>query len=358
MSVRQLGKPELEAAILGGLLLSSGGSGMASSGRHRALGEEALALGKVRLTPLDAFSGDESLVVATAVGAPGTSGARTRPADSLAAARAVEAACGRRLAGAMVAHVPGLYAWTIAAGLGIALADAGTNGRAHPTERMGAMGLASKPDALLWQAAHAAGADGEPPLSVLAHGHPTKTSHVLRAAAVQNGGLINAARGPFMAEFVREYGAPGAISFALDLGYAMLAARGEARIAAAAAFLGGNVLIEGEVAETSVRYVGGFDTGVVTVQSGARRVALGVYNEFMTADEAGARVSTFPDFLGSLDPASGDPIAISALKPGARVALVAAPRTRIPLGAGVFDRTVYAEVEAAMGCTLSDYVFS
>jgi DUF917 family protein len=358
MSVRRLGKAELEAAILGGLLLSSGGSGMTSSARHRALGEEALALGEVRLAPLDTFGAEDYLVVATAVGAPGTSGARTRPGDSLAAARAIEAACGRRLAGAMVAHVPGLYAWTIAAGLGIALADAGTNGRAHPTERMGGMGLASKPDAVLWQAAYAAGADGDPPLSVLAHGHPTKTSHVLRAASVQNGGLINAARGPFTAAFVRGHGAPGAISFALDLGAAALAVRGEARVAAAAEFLGGLVLIEGEVDENTVRYGGGFDTGVVTVKSGARRVALGVYNEFMTADEAGERVCTFPDFLGSLDPASGNPVAISALNPGARVAVVMAPRTRIPLGAGVFDRTVYAEVEAAMGCALSPYVFT
>jgi hypothetical protein len=81
MSVRRLGKAELEAAILGGLLLSSGGSGMTSSARHRALGEEALALGEVRLAPLDTFGAEDYFVVATAVGAPGTSGARTRPGD-------------------------------------------------------------------------------------------------------------------------------------------------------------------------------------------------------------------------------------------------------------------------------------
>ena len=94
------------------------------------------------------------------------------------------------------------------------------------------------------------------------------------------------------------------------------------------------MLIEGEVAENTVRYGGGFDTGVVTVKSGARRVALGVYNEFMTADEAGARVSTFPDFLGSLDPASGDPVAISALNAGARVAMVIGPAHAHPARRG------------------------
>lgn len=357
MSERILGQKDLDAAVMGGLLLSSGGSGMSSAARHRKLGDEALALGKVRLVSMDSFADGDQLVVATAVGAPGTSGARTRPTDSVAAARAIEAACGRKFAGAMVAHVPGLYAWTIAAGLGIALADAGTNGRAHPTERMGGMGLAAKPDAMLWQAAHSAGGEGEPPLSVLAHGHPNRTSHVLRAASVQNGGLINAARGPFSAAFVREHGAPGAIGFALELGAAMLAATGSARIAAAARQLGGDVLIEGEVLANSVSYAGGFDTGTVTVASGARRVDIGVYNEFMTADESGKRICTFPDFLGSLDAASGDPVAIAALKPGARIAVLQSPRSRIPLGAGVFDRSVYAEVEAAMGLSLSPYVF-
>jgi DUF917 family protein len=107
-----------------------------------------------------------------------------------------------------------------------------------------------------------------------------------------------------------------------------------------------------------VNYAGGFDTGTVTVASGARRVQLGVYNEFMTADESGKRICTFPDFLGSLDARTGDPVSIAALKPGARVAVVQSPRNRIPLGAGVFDRAVYAEVEAAMGCELTPYVFT
>jgi hypothetical protein len=34
-------------------------------------------------------------------------------------------------------HVPGMYAWLVAAELGIALADAACNGRGHPTVKMG-----------------------------------------------------------------------------------------------------------------------------------------------------------------------------------------------------------------------------
>jgi DUF917 family protein len=351
--MKVLGKHDLDAAILGGLLLSAGGSGVAASPRHRALGEEALRIGKVVLKPLEDFQEDEWLAVATAVGAPGANKARTRPQDSVDAARALQDACGKNLAGVMVAHVPGLYAWTMAAGLGIPLADAGTNGRAHPTEPMGGMGLISDPAARIWQVGVAGSA--EPPLRVLAHGHPEKTSHVLRAASAQNGGLINAARGPFSVGFVRAKGAPGAITFALKLGEAMRAAKGPDRAAAAAKQLGGEVLIDGEVSANSVTYAAGFEVGTLTVSSGSRSIEFGVYNEFMTAVESGRRILSFPDFLGSLDPATGDPVAVSVLKMGTRVAMVSAPRNKIPLGAGVFDPAVYPQAEAAMNMALAKY---
>jgi uncharacterized protein len=180
-----------------------------------------------------------------------------------------------------------------------------------------------------------------------------RTSNVMRAAAVQNGGLINAVRGPFAAGFVRRNGAPGSISFALGLGEAMLSAREAARVGAAVRFLKGSILVEGEVAENTVRYEGGFDVGTIRIGE----FVLGVYNEFMTAEAGGERLASFPDFLGSLDPDSGAPVAISALRPGTRIAIVTTQMRHIPLGAGVFDPAVYPEVEAAMGVGLASYAF-
>jgi DUF917 family protein len=341
--VRDLDEAALGAAILGGLLLSAGGSGMASSARHRKLGEEALRTGRVRLQSLSALADEDALLVSTAVGAPGAGGARTEPRDAVDAALALINASTCKAKGVIPGHVPGMYAWTIAAALGIPLVDAATNGRAHPTQKMGGMGLASQPDALLWQAASAAG------LQALVHGNLIKTSNVMRAAAVQNGGLINAVRGPFAAGLVAKRGAPGAITFCLALGEAM-ARRG---LAGAVEFLKGSLLVEGEVAQNTVAYRDGFDIGSVRVGD----VTLGVYNEFMTAERRGERLATFPDFLGSVDPASGEPLAISELKPGRRVAIVFAARENIPLGAGVFDASVYPEVESAMGAELARYVF-
>jgi len=343
--LRKLDPAALEAAVLGGLVLSAGGSGLASSERPRKLGDAALEAGSVYLQPMERFADDDVLLVATAVGAPGHSAARTEPRDALDAARALMEASGCEPKGVIPGHVPGLYAWIIAAALEIPLADAATNGRAHPTVKMGGMGLASRPDAILWQAGCARG------LRVVVQGDLMKTSNVMRAAAVQNGGLINAVRGPFAAGFVRRNGAPRSISFALELGEAMLAAQGSARVAAAARFLNGQVLAHGEVNENTVSYSGGFDVGTIRIGE----VVLGVYNEFMTADAHGKRLASFPDFLGSLDPDSGAPIAISALKPGTRVAIVATSMRNIPLGAGVFDPAVYPEVEAAMGVELASH---
>lgn len=348
MKRRTLSAADLDCAILGGLLLSAGGSGMASSARHRKLGEDALERGRVGLVALDEFEPDDELLVSTAVGAPGAGSARTSPQDAVDAANELVRASGCNPRGVIPGHVPGMYAWTIAAALNIPLADAATNGRAHPTQKMGGMGLASQPERALWQAGSAAG------LSAVVHGDLVRSSNVMRAAAVQNGGLINAVRGPFQAGFVRRHGAPGSIDFCLRLGEVMLAARASARVAAAADFLKGSVLVEGEVAENSVVYRDGFDIGVV----GVGELTLGVYNEFMTAERRGERLATFPDFMGSLDPASGDPLAISELKPGRRVAIIFSSRKNIPLGAGVFDPAVYPEVEAAMGVQLGRYVFN
>jgi DUF917 family protein len=340
--VRTLDEAALEAAIRGGLLLSAGGSGLASSVRHRLLGEDALKRGTVRMAAISDLQPEDALLVSTAVGAPGATGARTEPKDAVDAARLLIGLSGCEARGVIPGHVPGLYAWTIAAALGIPLIDAATNGRAHPTQKMGGMGLASKPEVMLWQAGSATD------LRAVVHGNLIKTSNAMRAVAVQNGGLINAVRGPFDARFVAKHGAPGAITFALRLGQAMK--RG---LAGAVECLQGTVLVEGEVTENAVRYREGFDVGILRVGN----VTLGVYNEFMTAERAGERLATFPDFLGSVDPATGDPLAISELKPGRRVAIVCAPGASIPLGAGVFDRAVYPEVEAAMGVEIARYVF-
>jgi DUF917 family protein len=353
---RKLDANDLEPALIGGLFLSAGGSGQSGSDRHLVQGRIALEYGGVDLVSLGELDPDGIFITATAVGAPGFARASVTPRDSVEAARRLLAMLGKPPVGVICGHVPGFNAWLVAAALGLPYVDAASNGRGHPTVKMGGMGLASRPDVSIIQV----GCGGEQAdgsrLTVVAEGNIVRTSTVMRQAAVANGGLIYAARGPLTAAFIKENGAAGAITFQLALGTAMLKAAGPDRIEATVAFLGGELLMTGEVTANSVSYAGGFDVGRMSVRGDKGEVALGIYNEYMTADLNGRRVATFPDMIGTLDPQTGVPVAISELVPGTRAAVVIAHRSKFPIGKGALDPAVFPEVEEAMGLDLRSYL--
>jgi uncharacterized protein len=347
---------DVEAGVIGGLLLSAGGSGRNAVEKNRGLGSMALDYGSVRLVGLDELDPGALIITATAVGAPGFANWAIRPRDAIDAARKLIAHLGKPPAGVICGHVPGFNAWLVAAALGLDYVDAASNGRGHPTVKMGGMGLASRLDLSITQVACSGSRAEGNRLTVIAEGDIVRTSNVLRQAAVVNGGLIYAARGPLTAGFIRDNGAPGAITFQLGLGRAMLEASGADRMRAAVDFLGGELLVDGEVIENTVAYDNGFDLGKMTVRGARGDVVLGVYNEFMTADVGGTRVATFPDMIGSFDPVSGDPVSISESKPCKRVAIVIAHRSRFPIGKGAMDPAAFFEVEKAMGVDLHSYL--
>jgi len=136
----------------------------------------------------------------------------------------------------------------------------------------------------------------------------------------------------------------------------MLAASGADRVRATVEFLGGELLVEGDVTENSVTYGGGFDLGHMKVRGSNGEAVLGVYNEFMTADFGGKRVATFPDMIGTLDPQTGEVVSISESKPGSRVAVIVAHRSAFPVGKGALDPAVFPEVEKAMGVDMRSYL--
>jgi DUF917 family protein len=353
---RTLTIEDVEAGVVGGLFLSAGGSGRSAVAKNRGLGRMALDTGGVRLVSLDEVDPDASIITATAVGAPGFANWTIKPRDAIDAARKLIAHLDNPPVGVICGHVPGFNAWLAAAALGLDYVDAAANGRGHPTVKMGGMGLASRPDLSITQVACSGSTAERNRLTFVAEGDIIRTSNVLRQAAVVNGGLIYAARGPLTAAFVRENGAPGAITFQLDLGRAMLKASGADRVRATVDFLGGELLVDGEVIENTVTYASGFDLGRMTVRGARCETVLGVYNEFMTADADGERVATFPDLIGSFDPATGDVVSISESNPGARIAVVIAHRSRFPVGKGALDPAVFPEVEQAMGVDLRSYL--
>ncbi|QPF87343.1 DUF917 family protein [Bradyrhizobium genosp. L] len=353
---RMLTADDVEAGLVGGLFLSAGGSGRNAVAKNRGLGQMALDYGGVRLVGIDELDPDAPVITATAVGAPGFANWAIRPRDSINAARRLIERFERPPVGVICGHVPGFNAWLVAAALGLDYVDAASNGRGHPTVKMGGMGLASRLDLSITQVGCSGSRAENNEFAVVVDGDIVRTSNMMRQAAVINGGLIYAARGPLSAGYIKENGAPGAITFQLDLGRAMLAASGADRIRATVEFLGGELLVEGEVTENTVAYGGGFDLGQMRVRGSGGEAVLGVYNEFMTADFGGKRVATFPDMIGTLDPNTGEVISISESKPGAHVAVIVAHRSKFPVGKGALDPAVFPEVEKAMGVDMRSYL--
>src|SRR5260221_5334648 len=310
---RSLTAEDVESALIGGLFLSAGGSGKRSAARGRALGRVALDYNGFRLVSLDELELDGPVITATAIGAPGVANPAVVPRDSIDSARRLVAMLDQKPIGVICGHVPGFNAWLVAAALGLDYVDAASNGRGDPPVKMGGMGLASRPDISIIQVASSRGAAANSPLQFVAEGDIVRTSNVMRQAAVVNGGLIYAARGPLTAGFIKENGAAGAITFQLELGRAVLRANGTDRVQAAIEFLGGTLLLQGEVSANTVTYGGGFDLGQMTVRGARGEAVLGIYNEYMTADIHSQRVATFPHMIGTLEPAIREPVVISAM---------------------------------------------
>jgi len=350
-------KEMLEAALQAGLLLSAGGSGRASIGRHRQIGEAALEKGKVHFASIHDLEDDEQLIVATGVGAPGQAKKNVGPEDCIEAAKLLIRSAALKPAGVIPGHVPGFYAWLQAAELNIPVVDVAANGRGHPTVKMGGMGYAARPDLTITQAGSGGSAKGSGALRVVAEGNIAATSSIMRHAAVQNDGLIMAARGPLSSGWVREHGAVGAISFQLGLGRSMLEAgdSGERRIEAIVKFTGGILAAVGEVIAKTVTYNQGFETGEIRIRAGNEEIALGICNEYMTASRNGERIATFPDLIATADPRAGDALSISELEPGSAVAVIIASKRNFPIGAGVLDPGVYPEIEERMGTQIARY---
>ena len=336
MSQDTLGLDDIDAAIAGGLLLSAGRQQPRPRRQQsRRFAELACARGPLALRPLASLPADAQILVSTAVGAPGAGKHLADPDHALRAARNLVQASGARIDAVMPGHVPGFYAWLLAAELGVPLLDAACSRRGHPPVRMEQPGpvVAAGRCYVSMRRGHGTG------------DHPARQYADDRRPAArgrrQAGGLIMACRGPLAAGMVSDAAAHGAIGYQLSVGRAMLAApaQGEARLAALVAASGARVLARGEIAGVTVAYREGFDVGEVAVTDAATgaRVALGVCNEFMTADADGRRVSTFPDLQAMLDEETGEVLAISELEAGRRVAVLVVPKGRLPMGAGIFD---------------------
>jgi uncharacterized protein len=352
--MRELDGQAVEAAVAGGSVLAAGGGGWVEHGY--LVGRTAVGYGTPRLATLDEIDDDAPVATVSAIGAPAALDWEMRPGDYVRAMRLLTETIGHPVVGTITAQNGSsttCNGWIQSAVLGTLVIDAAGDGRAHPTGKMGSLGLAADPNHQTVQAAAGGNRSQDRYLEVVARGNVRHTANVLRTAAVASGGFIAAARNPLPASYVREHGAVGAISFALRLGEAMLAAApggAEAVHEAITGTLGGRILGRGRVRSKELRTEGGFDIGAIEVDE----LELGFVNEYMTAEAAGERLATFPDVITTLSLGDGRPVSIADIAEGDEVAVLAVDKARVPLGAGVKEPSVYPEVEEMLGKSLAE----
>ncbi len=356
--MRELRLPDVHAAVAGGSVLAAGGGGWVDHGL--LVGSTAVQYGTPRLVSLDEIDPDALLATVSAIGAPAAVGWEMRPSDYVRALALLMEAIDEEIIGTVTAQNGSsttCNGWVASAVLGTLVIDAAGDGRAHPTGKMGSFGLAADPDYETVQAVAGGNRAEGRYLEVLTRGSVRRTADVLRTAAAESGGFISAARNPLPASFVAQHAAVGAISFALALGEAILAAEplgAEAMIRATAEHLSGRVLVTGPVREKRLRTEHAFDIGAIRVNE----LELGFVNEYLTADAAGERIATFPDVLTTVSTETGRIISIADIREGDEVAVLHVPKAHVPLGDGVREPSVYPEVEAMLGKPLAEFALA
>jgi uncharacterized protein len=360
--VRRLTQQDVELAVAGGSVLAGGGGGWVDHGR--VLGNLAVKTRPPLLASIDEVPQDGFVVTTSLVGANSSPTAHLEPAHYV---RAVEL-LRDRFEGEIVGFVSSengsstsLNGWLQASHFDLPVIDAPCNGRAHPTGKMGSLGLGD--DFLAIQAAAGGDPDAGTYVEVVASGRIDTASNVIRATAVQAGGVVAVARNPVRVSELRERAAVGALSFALDLGRRIIDARSSgdahAAVTAAAAFLDGEEIAEGEVASVDREAVGGFDVGRVSIAtSDGPSVEIDGYMEYVVAERDGRRLATFPDLIVLFDRANGDVVSFADVTKGDEVCVLIVPRDRLPLGAGVRIPDFFRELEQATGKDLVSYVFA
>jgi DUF917 family protein len=115
------------------------------------------------------------------------------------------------------------------------------------------------------------------------------------------------------------------------------------------------VVARGRVRTLTRDSASGFDVGTAMVDGDGSPVELAFCNEYMTVERAGRRLFTFPDLIVVLGRETGAPVSVAELAPEQEVVVVTVDRRHVMLGAGVWDPTVYPEIEAVMGKDIARY---
>lgn len=359
--MRQLTLEDVQAAVKGGSVYASGGGGWVDHGLE--IGSAAIAIGRPKLVSVDELPEDSIIVTATAIGAPaGTTDWQMLGKDYIKAVQLLQERLGKKITGLMTPQngmSSSINGWLPAAALDLVVIDAVGDMRAHPTGKMGSLGLAGSLDYETIQVVVGGKPETGSYIELVVTGTPAKTANILRVASDESGGFIACARHPLSAKFIKENAALGGISRAIELGNAILQAEKNnpsTVIDTICQTTKGRIIGKGTVLKKDIHYSVGYDIGTIVIDSENGPLTLHVMNEYMAVDnQKGQRVASFPDVIATLESNTGNPVSVGNVREGDQLAVFQIQKENLPLSTGVKDPTVYPEVEKALGIDLVKY---
>jgi hypothetical protein len=347
------------AAVTGGKFFGGGGGGSAEKGLEMAY--KALELGELRLVDLAELKDEDPIVTSSLVGAPAARDKMVTYQDSIEVYELYKQITGEEPAGVITNENGGMATingWVLSAVSGIPIIDAPCNGRAHPTATMGSMGLSKNKDYRTWQVAAGGNPDLNLDLKISIYGSLASTSRMIRRAAVEAGGLVTVIRNRVRADYLRDHAAVGGISQAIEVGKILLENSENSKeiINSLSKYLPVEVIDQGLIKDFVLETRDGFDVGRFYVE-GQNKIEVTFWNEYMTCENNDQRLATFPELITILSADKGEVLTSAELKEGEEVLLLKVYNEGLKLGAGMFDKELFKEVEAVINKELISYHF-
>ncbi len=347
--MRELTPTDARHAVLGGGVLACGGGGWRHHGE--LMGSLATALNRPVLAGVDELPEDSWVATVSAIGAPAAKHWEIRPVDYIEALRELIRVAGVPITAVMTAqngYSTTVNGWIQSAVLGVTVLDTAGDVRAHPTGKLGGLGLGERPGYESIQVVSGGNRELHGHFLSVNKGELNTVDDVLRDISVRTGGFIASARNPVELNWVKATGAHGAISLALDLGADLaVAGPGEEAVQAVATRLGAQVIDAGPLRIAKrTRTTGGWDHGSFAI--GEHTVPY--LNEYLAVEGPGGRVATYPDTIVIIDKATGEGLAVKdAGRGGQDVALLVTKAGRLPVSSSSIDTAGLAECEQIMG---------
>ena len=375
-----LNKTHAEELLRGSLVLGCGGGGNEAKGRNlfeaafKAAEEKGGVIELISVEELMSRKDDGVVVTISGVGSPSSKTAYTPPEYYPRLLELLQQQVDKEIIGFVPCEIGGSSSFEPflpAALMGVPVIDAPCDGRAHPLGIMGSLGLEKKGIPVVQAAVGGhKGADGSAGqyVEIAVTCSLESASSLIRNASSQAGGFIAVARNPVTAEWIEKNGACGAYMQTLEIGHLWKhlidnGASAEEIAAKTAEIINGKVIGTGKISAYNCATDNALDNGSFSFVADDRCYDITFFNEYMTLEADGKRISTFPDgiiFIGEDRKAYSSAMLAAAAAEGRledkKFILIVTPHGNLMIPTGVRYRDAYDTIEKTINKDMISYL--